>query len=340
VKYKFISVLFLCAGLFAGLNSAYAGGGHYTPGVMNLRDLVMPPKGFYYEQYNPYYFSTEYYDKNGNKLTTLKFNRSIRIFSFPIDVTATVDIDLKVQVGDISPTFIYSTGAKLFGANYGFYVSPSYGYTKGKLDIKVKKAAIGGITIKGLTGRHFKFQENRSGIGDLLVTPIWLDWSGDNYDIFTTYGFYAPVGRYDANHFINIGHGFWSHELLVGGAYYLDKQKATALILMANYEFNGPKEGMDLRPGQNLTFEYGISQYLSERLEVGISGYSAMQVTDDSGSDARNKSVKDYVHGVGAQLGYWIVKDKFNASLRYTHEYLAKDRFKGGMGSFNLTYVF
>ena len=339
MRYRVSSVLFAVMVLFASSNSAYADG-HYTPGVINLRDLIMPPKGFYYKQYNPYYFSTEYYNKGGHKLTTLKFNESIRIFSFPIDVSVTADIDLKVQVGDIVSPFICSTGKKVLGANYGFYIAPSYGYSKAKLDVKVKKVAIDGITIKGLTGRHFKYQENRSGMGDLLVIPIWLDWSGDHYDIFTTYGFYAPVGKYDTNHFTNIGKGFWSHELLLGGAYYLDKKKATALVLMVNYEFNGRKKGMDLRPGQNLTFEYGISQYLSERLEVGISGYSAMQVTNDSGSDARNKSTKDYVHGVGVQLGYWIVKDKFNVSLRYTHEYLAKDRFKGGMGSLSLAYVF
>jgi len=338
-NYERFFVILLFIFLLCWAKDAFADG-HYAAGVINLRDLVMPPKGFYYEQYNPFYYSDGYYNDQGKKLKTLEFNRSIRIFGFPIDVRVDANIDLKIKSYAFSPTFIYSTGKKILGANYGFFISPSYGYLDGKLDIEVTKVAIDGIEIKGLKGKHLKYEESRSGMGDLYVVPIWLDWSKERFDIFSTYGFYAPVGQYDEDHFLNIGQGFWSHELSLGGAYYLTKNKATAFVGNLNYEINGRKRDLDLRPGQNLGFEYGISQYLSERLEVCLTGYSVWQTTNDSGSDSRNKKTKDYVHGVGAQLGYWFVKDKFNASLRYTYEYKAKDRFKGQMASLNLTYVF
>jgi len=340
IKNRQFLIVLACIVFFCCAREVLAGEGHYAPGVLNIRDMVMPPKGFYYVQYNPFYHSGKYFDKNAKELRTLEFNRSVRILGFNIDVSIDANIDLKVQSGAISPTLIYITGQKIFGANYGFYIAPAYGYSKVKVKAQITKAAIDGIKIKWLTGKKIELEEDRSGIGDLLVTPVWLDWSADKYDIYSTYGFYAPIGEYDTDHFTNIGLDFWSHELSLGGAYYLNKNKATAFVLNGNYEINSKQRHNDVRPGQHLTLEYGISQYLSERLDIALTGYSVWQTTNDSGSDSRNKKTKDYVHGVGAQIGYWLVKDKFNATLRYTYEYAAQDRFKGEMASANFTFVF
>jgi hypothetical protein len=85
--------------------------------------------------------------------------------------------------------------------------------------------------------------------------------------------------------------------------------------------------------------EYGISQYLSERLEVGLSGYNTWQVTDDSGSDATNNG-RDRMYGIGGQIAYWFVKDKFSVSARYLTQYGVKDRTEGDYGVLTLMYVF
>jgi hypothetical protein len=85
--------------------------------------------------------------------------------------------------------------------------------------------------------------------------------------------------------------------------------------------------------------EYGISQYLSERLEVGLSGYNTWQMTDDSGSDATNNG-RDRMYGIGGQIAYWFVKDKFYVSARYITQYGVKDRTEGDYGVLTLMYAF
>lgn len=79
------------------------------------------------------------------------------------------------------------------------------------------------------------------------------------------------------------------------------------------YEFNTNRGGVDVRPGDHFTIEVGISQYLSERLEVGVGGYGQWQVSDDSGADVVNKG-NDQLYGIGGQLSYWFVKQKFYVS--------------------------
>ena len=78
------------------------------------------------------------------------------------------------------------------------------------------------------------------------------------------------------------------------------------MVTALTYEIHTEKEDFDLTPGQNLTWNWGISQFLPLRkdqtllLEAGVTGYSSWQITDDSGSDPRNTGVRDQVHAVGA----------------------------------------
>ena len=53
-------------------------------------------------------------------------------------------------------------------------------------------------------------------------------------------------------------------------------------MLTATYETHSEKDGTDVTPGDHLTLEYVFSQYLTDRLEVGIAGFSQWQVERDS----------------------------------------------------------
>ena len=92
-------------------------------------------------------------------------------------------------------------------------------------------------------------------------------------------------------------------------------------------------------PGDHLTLEYGYSQYLSQRFELGISGYSQWQVEGDDGGDGLlDPNVKTEVHGVGVQASYWVTP-RLNLSGRYVAEYGAKARFEGEWFMFNVTWL-
>jgi hypothetical protein len=181
-----------------------------------------------------------------------------------------------------------------------------------------------------------------------FVQPLWLGWTLTHWDFAFGYGFYAPTGRYDtetvtlprgvtvtAEAADNIGLGFWTHQLQGVVTWYPWAHKATAVVAVLTYEIHGDKQDFDLRPGQNLTLNWGISQFLPLRqdqqllLEVGLTGYSSWQITDDSGSDARTPSVHDQVHAVGGQLGLTCVPWGASLNTHYFGEFAAQDRFQG-----------
>ena len=114
---------------------------------------------------------------------------------------------------------------------------------------------------------------------------------------------------------------------------------ATALT----YEIHGEKDDFDLTPGDNLTLNWGVSQYLpfpnNENLliEVGPAGYSSWQVSNDSGADATDPRVKDEVHAAGLQIGLTHVPWNATFNFRYLYEFDSKDRFQGE--SFGLNFA-
>jgi hypothetical protein len=112
------------------------------------------------------------------------------------------------------------------------------------------------------------------------------------------------------------------------------------------YQINSSKEGIDVTPGQHPTLNWGISEYLPLSkdqkllLEIGPSGYDDWQITDDSGSAARNASVHQEVHGAGGQIGLTYIP--WNASLNFhaMYEYSATARLQGAAYDVSLAIKF
>ena len=282
--------------------------GHYAPGVVSIRDLAVPPvPGFFYAQYNAYYSADHYVDGDGNK--RLNFESE----------GGEVKLDTDVEVLAIAPVFLWSTSKKILGANYAFYVVPQVG----KSSVSAKLSVLDQV---GHT------DDDSIGIGDTFVQPIWLGWQGERYDFALGAGAYLPTGKYDAEDGDSIGLGFWTGQFQSSAYWYLDEARASALEFAVTYEFHGEQEDTDITPGDHVSLEYGFSQYLSERIEVGISGFSQWQVERDKRPMmtelALDPNAKGEVHGFGVQAAYWFTP-QFNMSLRYTKEYEGKARLQG-----------
>ena len=95
-----------------------------------------------------------------------------------------------------------------------------------------------------------------------------------------------------------------------------------------------------MRPGNDFHFEWGIGKTLAKIWDVGLAGYCQWQVTDDSGSDARDKSVHDRIFAVGPEVSVFIPAAKSFLSLRSLWEFEAKDRTEGQVIALTLTRAF
>jgi hypothetical protein len=316
--------------------TAFAGEiGHFVPGVANIRDLSVPPPGFYGVLYNYGYSTTRINDAHGQKVS------SVTIGGRPFAVSA------DVNVYALAPTFIWSAKKKVLGAQYAAFLSPSF-----------SNASINGM-LSSESGAGRSASTGQFNIGDIFVQPVFLGWSGKNYHISYGYGFYIPSGKYKTTTVIlpavgsvkaeaadNIGLGFWTHQNQ--GALYLypwpDQRMAIQNAL--TWEIHTNKRNFDLTPGQNLTWNWGLSQFLPLKkdktilMEVGPAGYSSFQVSDDSGADAKVPPVHDRVHAAGVQIGVTSVKRIMSLNFHWFHEFSATDRFQGTALGLNFVMKF
>ncbi|MCQ9207114.1 MAG: transporter [Omnitrophica bacterium] len=347
-----ISLLFLLLFFACSVSSVFAGEhGHYTPAPLAVRDLVMPPKGVYFLNYNLYYKADTFKDASGVKITdftasgTATRNISLRGYSIPVTFTGTGTINLDFDIDVYAQTFGLAvvTDKKIFGADYGFLILPSWGHAR--FDATANATAAGTISVGGVSkpiaaNRTVKFEDDTTGLADLLIQPLWFAWRDKHYDIGLSWGAYLPTGQYDKDDLANIGLGFFTSKLQPSFFYYPFESKATAFMFSPTWEWHSKKIDKDVQPGQNITIEYGLSQYLHERFEIGISGFHQWQVTDDSGGAAVNKDTHDRISGVGAQATWWAIKDKCALVVKYVKEYDAVDRLEGELIEFNMTLAF
>lgn len=325
--------------------------GHYAPAAMGIRDFAMPSKGVYFLNYNAYYSTATSKDSDGDELDSISVsgsttrNISLRGRSLPVTITGTANIDLDIDVHVFTQALGVAvvTDTKILGANYGLIILPSWGHAS--VDVTASATAAGTISVGGISkplsaGGSVAFKDDKTGLGDLFIQPLWLGWHGKHYDIGLSWGGYLPTGAYDANDAANIGYGVFTSQTQASFYYYPFEDQSTTFMFAPTWEWHSKNIDKDVRPGQNVTIEYGIGQYLHERFEIGVSGYHQWQITDDSGADAVNIDTKDRVSGVGGQVTWWAIEDKLALVGKFVQEYGAKDRLEGQFGGINIIWEF
>ncbi|MGB5875442.1 MAG: transporter [Bacteroidota bacterium] len=301
--------------------------GHYAPAVINIRDMGYPPSGLFVITYNLFISSDTYIDREGNELKTLSLGQ--------LDPTLpSVDLQIDLNAFSTVPALFWGSSFTLLGgARYLVGVSPSYVTASGT----VVSEARGGATDTTIRSVD---EATVAGWGDLFVAPLGLSWGFDQFDATFFYGFYAPTGRYATGDDDNMGLGFWTHQVQGYGYYYPIPDHSTAIMLGLTYELNGTVKDADVTPGNRFSLEWGISQYLSEQLEVGVQGGHNWQVSDDTGDDVYwDPSFYDRKSTIAFSLGYWPWKNRLYIAGRYSFDLGIRARFKSNYWSVNLLFL-
>jgi hypothetical protein len=323
-----VNILMMTALILAAVEVRAAEIGHFNGGFLNIRDYFVPEPGFYAGVYNYFYTTDRLNNRHGDEIKT------VTISPGP-GPGVTLDVDVDVDLYALGLGLIWVTDWKPFGAKYAILVAPTFA-----------NASLEG-TLSTATGRGGTAESSSFDVADMLVQPVWLGWTLKHWDFALAYGVYAPIGKYDTETVTlpggrsvevessdNIGYGFWTHQFQGAAAWYPWEHKGTAVTAVLTYETHGEKEDFDLTPGDNLTLNWGISQFVPLTqdkkllLEIGPAGYSSWQTSDDTGDDAAN-DVHDEVHAVGGQLGLTYVPWYLSLNAHYFNEFEAKDRFQG-----------
>ena len=322
--------------------------GHYVPGVINIRDLVLPPSGFFVIWYNWYVSTDTYVDRNGSELNSLNLSQ--------LDPTLPdVDVDLELKGFATVPALAWASTFEVLGARYIAAISPNFVVADYTL-----VAEAGGPGFEPVENRTL--QGDVSGFSDLLVAPVGLSWGlgrfGDEsstsseesaseglptaqpFNLTFTYAFAAPTGRYETGADDNIGLGFWTHQFQAFGYFFPFEHQATGIMAGLTYELNGQIKDVDVTPGRRLSLDWGVSQYLAPWFELGVQGAHNWQVTDDSGSDVFwDPTLHDKKNSLLFSAGFWPWEQRFYVSAKYGFEYGARQRFKSNNLMLNLIWV-
>ena len=298
--------------------------GSYYPGLANLRDFAAVPAGLFILDYNYWFQSNGYYDQNGNKFT----EGTIDTEDYgPIDFTINPDLS---GYGNVPVIFYASKFKILGGARYLASISPVFM----SIDYNVFLAV--GDTSGSVSG-------SLSGFGDLSFMPLGLSWSfGEKIDLAIMYTLYAPTGKYKTGADDNLGQGFWTHQIQVP-TYFYALEKATAIAIIPTLELNNNIIDADARSGSRFSLEYGISQYLTEWLEIELTNGHNWQISDDTGKDIwwdnTPYDTKDSKNIFSVGVGVWPGVDWLNLRFKYITDYGAKQRFKSNIYSFSLIII-
>ena len=85
--------------------------GHFAPGVLGVRDFVVPEPGLYGVLYNYYYSTDRLNDADGNKVDSITINPGP-------GPGVTLDLEVDVDVYAVAPTLIWVSSKKFLGAKY------------------------------------------------------------------------------------------------------------------------------------------------------------------------------------------------------------------------------
>jgi len=241
----------LLAGLFVFPNLLPAQPtAHYVPGSEGLKAATLPPPGFWFRDYNQFYFADQYNDSHGDKVGAA-------------DPTAYVYANV--------PRLLWITDLKLLDGYLG---------VDALLPIVYKQLEI--------TTPGGKINDNTTGIGDLFFEGSW-SWHLKQWDLSLAAGVWAPTGNFSENNPTSPGNGYWGEMLTAGFTWYPDEQKRWSFSALNRYEFNQEQTDTDVTPGQAYTVEGGISYGLTKTVEVGPIGYFQQQVTADKGGGSSNQ---------------------------------------------------
>jgi len=278
--------------------------------------MAYPPAGLFVLWYNTNAHSGSFIDRDGNKFSRINLSA--------IDpVLPDVDINLELDALASIPTVFWASNFRILGGAR-YMAGIALPYVRADVSIFTER---GGI-VNPDTSIIRELGNTNSGFSDVMVTPLGLSWGWEKYDLTAMYTFYAPTGKYETGNAGSVGLGFWTHQFQGRGYFYPRPDKSTAAMLGIIYEINGSIEDIDVSPGNRLTLEWGLSQYLSDRIELSVQGAHNWQVSDDSGSDVYwDPGLHDRKSSVAFGATYWPWKDHLAIAGKYAFDFAVRQHF-------------
>ena len=155
------------------------------------------------------------------------------------------------------------------------------------------------------------------GFTDIFVAPLRVGWRQPHFDVVTSYGFYAPTGRFRPEDPASVGRGYWINQLSLGGAVYVDTARRSRASVLVSYEKNQRRREVDARRGDLLNVQGGGGTTVYNNVVAGLAGYALWQVSDDKGTFVPALTAgRTRAFGLGPEIDLTIPKLRARVDLR------------------------
>jgi hypothetical protein len=224
-----------------------------------------------------------------------------------IDFTANKSRD---RNGDLQPIPGLKIGARAHALAFLFTAKPHDGpYLNAVLSLPL-----------GVTSLHSGAPPaafNDLGLTDIFVSPLRVGWRQPHFDVVTSYGFYAPTGRFRPDDPASIGRGYWINQLCLGGAAYVDTARRNRASVLVAYEKNQRRREVDARRGDLLNVQGGAGATVYNNVVAGLAAYALWQVSDDKGTYVPALTAgRTRAFGLGPEIDLTIPKLRARVDLR------------------------
>jgi len=279
------------------LHASEYGVGTYRPGQVDLFAGVLPAPGGLLVR--------NYFLFQDASLTAQPLNAPVRVHTHTITYT--------------DATFMtYTTPWRILGANWAVAA------------LAQTRIADQTLRVTPMGGPSSIQKSTVGGFGDLIVSPMLLNWNFSKFHLVSALMFYTPTGSYDRRRIIDIGLNRWAVEPDFGVTW-LDEETGRHASLFAGYTVSAENPSTHYLSGQEFHADFVLAQHLPHGLVAGVAGYAVQQTTPDSGSGATLGAFKGRVIGLGPLLGVTvpILKVPISFSFKYDFEFAAQNRSTG-----------
>jgi len=305
----------------------------YLLGVTASMAGMTPPPGTYVSSFTYLY--------SGDATGAAALSRTLPLAGTVLPSFATLqtnaDVSVKANVALDVFSVLWVAPQKVLEGNFGFGVLLPVGYQ----EVDVNLNALTALTFPSGTvlqrGRNFGISDSTFAVGDPLATAF-IGWSSGNLHWKLTGLLNVPIGAYDRSNLVNMGFNRWAADL-TGSATWLDPKSGFEVSLAAGFTFNSENPDTNYKTGTEFHLEGAVMKHFSKAFAVGVAGYHYQQITGDSGSGALLGAFKGEVSAIGPNLTYnfQVGGVPVLTSVRWLHEFNAKNRLEGDAGFVTVT---
>jgi hypothetical protein len=228
--------------------------------------------------------------------------REIQIGRFPANLTANVSANVNANLDLTLLIGTYTFATPVLGGQASASLMGIYGNNSTSL-----AGSLTG-TLTGPGGGTFPFSRfdsidsSLTAFGDLYPT-FQLKWNAGVNNFMTYVTGDIPVGAYQSTRLANIGIGHWAID--AGGGYtYFNPQTGHEASAVLGFTYNFIDPSTQYQNGVDMHLDWGVSQFLTKQVQVGLVGYLYQEIGCDSGTGDRVGCFQSRVVGVGPQFGY------------------------------------